>query len=162
MSSERKLSKLQKFILLEAAKTLPELEDIVRRENAWRRSGVAIGVIKADSKPVEATNVAHVTRQEILVNYFKLSWRKKRFMNWVTDLDTDRIDAESDPARYNRANATLYRAIRRLETRGLIRRMNRLRAGLQLTEKGIVVAAKLNPRGESNAAPVAVTAGVKD
>jgi hypothetical protein len=109
MTSEPKLSRLQEFILLEAAKTLPEVEGIFRRENDFRQGCVAIKWLRADFKPVEADNVAHISRQEILKNYFKLTYRKYRFQGWVTDQDTNRIDATIDPIRYDRANASLYR-----------------------------------------------------
>jgi hypothetical protein len=144
MTSEPKLSRLQKFILLEAAKTLPEVQEIVRRENGLRQGAIEIGWLRADSEPIKADNVAHISRQKVLKSYFNLSYRKRRFQGWVTDQDTDRIDATIEPIRYNRANATLYRAIRRLEARGLINRMNRFRAGLQLNEKGVVIAAELS------------------
>jgi len=50
------------------------------------------------------------------------------------------MDAEiARRLRQDRANASLYRAIERLEAYGLIRRMPE-RGGLQLTELGITVA----------------------
>jgi Mn-dependent DtxR family transcriptional regulator len=139
-----KLSKLQKFILVEAFKTLPEVDEIVRKHNAWMRGGVSIGVVKSELKPIEACNVGHIARNEILTQFFKLKLRKYRFQGWVTDTDTNRIDAEAvGRLAYNRANASLYRAIRRLEARGLIKRMTKKRGLLQLTEAGIAVAEKL-------------------
>lgn len=103
---------------------------------------MAIGLVKSAFKPIEPGDVSHITRNDILIGFFGLSLRKYRFNGWVTDEDTGRINRASDPSRYNGANATLYRAVRRLESRGLIRRMSK-RNGLQLTEKGIAVAKSL-------------------
>jgi hypothetical protein len=140
-----KLSKLQKFILIEAAKALPTLEETARGLNAFRAP-----FTKPDTEPITPKDIPHVTRNEILIGFFSFPMRKKRFGGWVTDWDTDRIDAESDPDRYNRANAALYRAVRRLEMRGLIRRMSERRSGMQLTEKGIAVAKSLTCNAETN------------
>jgi hypothetical protein len=147
--STSKLSKLQRFILIEAAKSLPELEETATRMNAWREGGVALGVFKSGLKPIEPGNISHITRLFILTEFFQLSLRKHRFRKWITDSDTDRIDAETaGRKRYNRANASLYRAVRRLEARGLLKRMSKRRAGLQLTEQGIAVANSLAAKAE--------------
>jgi hypothetical protein len=128
-----KLSKLQRFILLEAAESLPELEEEARKQNAWRKGAVAIGFLNPGFKPIQPGDISYITRNFILINFFKLSLRKKR---WGGEC----IDAEAAGKRYNRANASLYRAIKRLEDRGLIRRMAKKRGGLQLTTQGIAVA----------------------
>jgi hypothetical protein len=145
-----KLSKLQRFILLEAAKSLPALEEEAKKFTAWRE----VDAFKEGLKPIKAADLPHITRNFILINFFKLSWRKMRWGGrkakiWsgrITDQDTNRIDAEAAGERYNRANASLYRAIKRLEDRGLIRRMVKMRGGLQLTGQGIAVAELLAKR----------------
>jgi hypothetical protein len=148
-----KLSKLQRFIMLEAAKSLPGLEEKAKKINEWRQGAVAIGFLKDGLKPIQPTDLPHITRNFILTNFFKLSLRTMRFGGQlaavygcrITDQDTDRIDAEAAGEQYNRANASLYRAIKRLEHRGLIRRMAKMRGDLQLTAKGIAVANEVKP-----------------
>jgi len=44
---------------------------------------------------------------------------------------------------YNSANASVYRAINRLESRGLIRRLEESGTRLQLTDSGVAVARQL-------------------
>ncbi len=147
--STSKLSELQRFILIEAARSIPELEKRAEGENAWMRGCVEIGWLKPDFKPIEPRDLSHITRNAILTEFFKLSLRKHRFRQWITDSDTNRIDAETaGPDRYNRANASLYRAVRRLEARGLIKRMSKRRAGLRLTEQGIAVATSLTAKAQ--------------
>jgi hypothetical protein len=143
-----KLSKLQRFILLEAAKSLPGLEERAKGLNEWLSGAVAMGFLK-EFKPVRPSDLPHITRTFILINFFRLSLRKRRWggqlaedcgLSRITDQDTNRIDAEAAGKQYNRANASLYRAIKRLERRGLIRRMVNMRGDLQLTAEGVAVA----------------------
>jgi hypothetical protein len=135
-----KLSKLQKFILLEAAKSLPGLEEEAKGLNRWRAP-----FVKQGTKPIEACDLSHITRTQILRRYFGLTLRKYRMWlrtgSFETDSDTSQISAAAaGRSRYNSANASLYRAIHRLEKRGLLIRMSKHRGHLQLTEKGIIAA----------------------
>ena len=139
-----RLSKLQRFILLEAAKSLPKLEEKARGITAWMAP-----FRKPGSKPFEASDLEHITRTEILTKFFKLTMRKHRmwtgkfFGSWETDSDTSQISASAaGRTRYN-SNASLYRAVRRLEQRGLIVRMPKQRGNMQLTQKGILAAEML-------------------
>jgi hypothetical protein len=144
MNCEPKLSKLQKFILTEALKTLPEIPQIVRERNMDRAQLAAFGFLKPGAKvQIEPADVEHISRTSILTDYFKLTQRKRYILGEPTDWDTWRINTEKDPVRYNRASASAYRAIRRLEARGLITRMVKDRGNLQLTQKGIAVAESL-------------------
>jgi hypothetical protein len=68
-----KLSKLQKFILLEAAKSLPTLEEDARGLNGWRAP-----FVKPGTKPIEACDLSHITRTKILREFFQLTMRKHR------------------------------------------------------------------------------------
>ena len=76
-----------------------------------------------------------------------------------TDSDTSQISAVSaGRARYNAANASLYRAVHRLEQRGLVIQMSKRRGDMQLTQKGILAAEMLqessgSPRASLGAAP---------
>jgi hypothetical protein len=138
-----KLSKLQKFILLEAAKSLPKLEEDARGLNAWRAP-----FIKPGTKPIEACDLSHITRTKILTKYFGFTMRKHRMWTFCgsfeTDYDTGQISVKSaGRSRYNSANASLYRAMERLEKRGLIVRMRKHRGNMQLTEQGIIAAQML-------------------
>jgi hypothetical protein len=90
-----KLSKLQKFILLEAAKSLPKLEEDARGLNAWRAP-----FIKPGTKPIEACDLSHITRTKILTKYFGFTMRKHRMWTFCgsfeTDYDTGQIVGDQD------------------------------------------------------------------
>jgi hypothetical protein len=134
-----KLSKLQKFILKEAAASLPTLERTAHLLNTAIRS------LRAEAKPIEQSSLPHVTRNQILIRFFGLELKKDPLLGE----DTDRIDAQrAGEVRYNCAHASFYRALKRLEVRGLIKRMAR-RGDLQLTQEGITLAALLNPLAAS-------------
>jgi hypothetical protein len=77
-------------------------------------------------------DVSHITRNDVLTGFFNLTMRKHQISK-----------AAAGRSRYNSANASLYRAIKRLENRGLILRMSKRRGGMQLTDKGIAVANSL-------------------
>jgi hypothetical protein len=147
-----KLSKLQKFILLEAAKCLPGLDE---RARTLTKMSVAFN---PEAKPFEVSQFEHITRTQILVGYFGFKMRKAVCFGGETDDHTEQISRRDvDPARYNTANAALYRAINRLEKRGLLMRMlpqkvgigygrwelRKRRGNMQLTEQGILAAAAL-------------------
>ena len=146
-----KLSKSQRFILLEAAKSLPGLEAEAKEVNQRLRSAVAIGILRPGFRSVEPSDLSHTTRDFIPINFFKLSSRKTRFGGRVaelygvriTDKDTNRIDAEAAGKQYNRANPSLYRAIKRLEQRGLIKRIAKPRGNLLLPAQGVAGAKAL-------------------
>lgn len=148
-----KLSKLQRFILIEAAKSLPNLEKDARGLNAWRAP-----FVKPGTKPIEACDLSHITRTQILTKFFNLTMRKhrmwtdKRFDSFETDEDTSQISAAAaGRTRYNSANASLYRAVHRLEQRGLVIRMAKRRGDMQLTQQGILAADALAEGHDSGA-----------
>ena len=139
------LSALQRYILSEAAKSLPGLEGRAKQANESRQGAVAMGFSRPDLKTIRPSDISHITRSYILIDFYKLTLRKYRFCGRVTDQETNRIGREiAWQRRYDRACSSLYRAIKRLEDWGLIRRMSDHR-GLQLTEKGIKVAKSFEP-----------------
>jgi hypothetical protein len=145
MSKTLKLSKLQRYILLEAAKSLPGLEERAKKANGSRQEGVSTEFVRPGSNPVQPSDLSHITRSYILIDFYKLTLRKYRFRGEVPERDTDRIDAQiAEQLRCDRANASLYRSTKQLEARGLIRRISK--GGLQLTEQGIRVARSLSHR----------------
>jgi hypothetical protein len=110
------------------------------KANELRQSAVAKGSSKPGLKPVRPSDLSHITRSSILIDFFKLPLRKYRFRGWVPERNADRMDAEiREQLRQDSARTSLYRAIKRLEAYGLIRRMPE-HGGLQLTELGITVA----------------------
>ena len=142
VSKPEKLSKLQRYILLEAAKSLPGLKERAKKANASRQERVSTGFVRPGSNPVQPSDLSHITRSYILIDFYKITLRRYRFRGQVAERETDRIDAQiAEQLRYDRANASLYRSTKRLEARGLIRRMSK--GGLQLTEQGFRVARRL-------------------
>ena len=76
----------------------------------------------------------HVTRKGILIGYYGFWERTSKEL-----IDRRKIGAKD----YNSANASVYRAINRLESRGLIRRLEESGTRLQLTDSGVAVARQL-------------------
>jgi DNA-binding MarR family transcriptional regulator len=112
---------------------LPGLKERAKKANGSRQV----------SKSVQPRDLSHITRSYILIDFYKLTLRKYRFRGEVTEWNTDRMAAQiAEQLRYDRASASLYRSTKRLEARGLIRRM--FKGGLQLTEQGIRVARSLS------------------
>jgi hypothetical protein len=129
-----KLSKLQRFILTEAFKAWSTNEQTARMINPF------VARLKPDAAPIQAGDLAHISRIDILIAFFGLSLRKSR-SRWAQELGDDdvinRIDRQSAGQEvFNRANASLYRTLARLEQRGLIKRMAK-RSDWQLTPEGI-------------------------
>lgn len=137
-----KLSKLQRWILSKAFERHPAAQGGHRKES----TGVPFAELFAELFPdldqerrarlakVESRYaVGYVTRLEILSDRFGLPKREC--------LCHEIIDRKAiDPDLYNRANASMYRALRRLKNRGLLVASDK-KDLFQLTQEGIAVAA---------------------
>jgi hypothetical protein len=153
--SQNKLSKLQRHILLDAlegyylAKKRSDNRALARaqadRRLALKASPDALEVIWTPRRGgilfagrdanLNLDNPPHLSRKRILESFYGF---------WTRETPTEVIDRAREGAkRYNSANASVYRAIRRLETRGLIRRMEGDGTQLQLTDSGIQTAQAL-------------------
>jgi hypothetical protein len=150
-----KLSKLQKFVLITALKGLRNLEQraglkpvrpqrdgdqlmVIASKKLSRPSGIRITsdrVLEIDiggPKDPWEEDVSHVDCASVLELYFGFEFKRK-----------------GNHSDYKSATASLYRAIDRLEARGLITRRGRHNFGhrrviLQLTNEGITAAESLN------------------
>jgi hypothetical protein len=79
----------------------------------------------------------HLNAKWILITYFNF---------FIKDTPKEVIDRRRQEKAYNAATASLYRAIRRLEARGLIRRLPGRGSPLQLTTLGISIAQGLGAK----------------
>jgi len=74
-----KLSKLQRYILLEAVKSLSGLAQRAEKANELRQGAVAKGLSKPGLKPVRPSDLSHITRSYILDRFLQTDSAKVSF-----------------------------------------------------------------------------------
>jgi len=98
------------------------------------------GTLYIGSGPGDWRSYPHIDRNDILKGYYDF-WERGDLQGRS---DIDVIDRRwAGLKEYNSANASVYWAIRRLKSRGLIRRLERRHTALQLTASGIETARAL-------------------
>ena len=123
---EAKLSKLQRWILVAAYQKVEHLEPLTPYGLYWEKR-----------EEVKYKNT--LTRHEILMGYFKLPDRKPRSWPHARIIDRKAVGY----ATFNKANASMTRALRRLVQRGLLQDGNRYSGRIQLEYEGINLAREL-------------------
>jgi hypothetical protein len=149
-----KLSKLQKFILSEALEGYYLREEMALRQEAKERR-LTLAKDPAELEQVYNPRTGtlylhldldslrdprcwpHLHAKWILLTYFGFSTK---------DTPQKVINRRRQEKPYNAATASLYRAIRRLAARGLIRRLPGPGSPLQLTALGISIAQGLGAK----------------
>jgi hypothetical protein len=134
--SQSRLSRLQRWILIEAHRGLATVEERAQKIEEGHREFVPLIAEVSDKKPqtkylepVDRNTMEHLTRLQILTGFFALPTREDRPFQ---------IAAQAAGAvKYNKASASCYRSLRRLEERDLLVKRDR---GYRLTAEGVRVA----------------------